>query len=76
MGKYSQLRKITKVFSEYGIVLTGPRKHDHFLVDLQMDKIFLNGLIYELEYALNIELEDHKVINVDAPSNLIALLLD
>ncbi|WP_339864891.1 acyl carrier protein [uncultured Algoriphagus sp.] len=76
MGKYSQLRKITKVFSEYGIVLTGQRKHDHFLLDLQMDKIFLNGLIYELEYALNIELEDHKVINVDAPSNLIALLLD
>jgi acyl carrier protein len=41
-----------------------------------MDKIFLNGLIYELEYALNIELEDYKVINVDAPSQLIALLLD
>lgn len=76
MGKYSQLRKITQVFSEYGIVLTGVRKHDHFLFDLRMDKIFLNGLIYELEYALNIELDDHKVMNVDAPSQLIALLLD
>tara|TARA_R110002020_G_scaffold474444_1_gene705769 strand:- start:280 stop:510 length:231 start_codon:yes stop_codon:yes gene_type:complete len=76
MGKYSQLRKITQVFSEYGIVLTGQRKHDHFLFDLQMDKIFLNGLIYELEYALNIELEDHKIIDVNAPSQLIALLLD
>ncbi|RAI91514.1 acyl carrier protein [Algoriphagus yeomjeoni] len=76
MGKYSQLRKITQVFSEYGIVLTGQRKHDHFLFDLRMDKIFLNGLIYELEYALNIELEDKKVINIDAPSQLIALLLD
>ena len=76
MGKYSQLRKITQVFSEYGIVLTGVRKHDHFLFDLRMDKIFLNGRIYELEYALNIELDDHKVMNVDAPSQLIALLLD
>ncbi|MCE7056072.1 acyl carrier protein [Algoriphagus sp. AGSA1] len=76
MGKYSQLRKITQVFGEYGIVLTGVRKHDHFIYDLQMDKIFLNGLIFELEYALNKELEDHKVFQVNAPSQLIALLLD
>ncbi len=76
MGKYSQLRKITQVFGEYGIVLTGARKHDHFIYDLQMDKIFLNGLIFELEYALNKELEDHKVFQVNAPSQLIALLLD
>lgn len=76
MGKYSQLRKITQVFSGYGIVLTGNRKHDHFIFDLRMDKIFLNGLIYELEYALDKELEDHKIIGVDAPSQLIALLLD
>lgn len=76
MGKYSQLRKITQVFGEYGIVLTGPRKHDHFIFDLRMDKVFLNGLIYELEYALDKELEDHKVISVDAPSQLIAMLLD
>ncbi|WP_339879438.1 acyl carrier protein [uncultured Algoriphagus sp.] len=76
MGKYSQLRKITQVFSEYGIVLTGARKHDHFIFDLRMDKISLNWLIFELEYALNIELDDHKVMNVDAPSQLIALLLD
>ncbi|REG94578.1 acyl carrier protein [Algoriphagus antarcticus] len=76
MGKYSQLRKITQVFNEYGIVLTGARKHDHFIFDLRMDKIFLNGLIFELEYALEKELEDHKVIAVDAPSQLIAMLID
>ncbi|WP_439487401.1 acyl carrier protein [Algoriphagus sp.] len=76
MGKYSQLRKITQVFGEYGIVLTGARKHDHFIYDLRMDKIFLDGLIFELEYALNKELEDHKVYQVSAPSQLIALLLD
>ncbi|MEB2785651.1 acyl carrier protein [Algoriphagus persicinus] len=76
MGKYSQLRKITQVFNEYGIVLTGARKHDHFIFDLRMDKIFLNGLIFELEYALNKELDDHKIIQVNAPSQLIALLLD
>ncbi|WP_192350131.1 acyl carrier protein [Algoriphagus sp. Y33] len=76
MGKYSQLRKITQIFGEYGIVLTGARKHDHFIFDLRMDKIFLNGLIFELEYALNKELEDHKVFQIDAPSQLIALLLD
>ncbi|WPR77163.1 acyl carrier protein [Algoriphagus sp. NG3] len=76
MGKYSQLRKITQVFGEYGIVLTGARKHDHFIFDLRMDKIFLNGLIFELEYALNKELEDHKVFQVNAPSQLIAFLLD
>lgn len=76
MKKYSQLRKITQVFSEYGIVLTGARKHDHFIFDLRMDKIFLNGLIYELEYALDKELEDHKIMGVNAPAQLIALLLD
>jgi len=76
MRNYQQLRKITDVFRGYGIALTGKRKYDHFILDLQMDKIFVQGLVFELEYALEKEIEDHKLHLVEAPAELIALLLD
>lgn len=75
MKNYSELRKISKVFQQYGIDLTGKRKFASFERDLQMDKVFVNGLIYELEYELSKVLEDEKVANVQAPAQVIELLI-
>ena len=47
----------------------------NFYCDLRMDKIFVSGLIFELEYELNKELEDDKVARIQTPSELIDTLL-
>ena len=40
-----------------------------------MDKIFVAGLIFELEYELKRELEEEKVAHIQTPSELINTLL-
>ena len=75
MKNYSDLRKISKVFHQYGIDLTGKRKFASFTQDLHMDKVFVNGLIFELEYELHKELEDEKVAQIQAPAQAIELLM-
>ena len=75
MKYVKELRKISKVFQQYGIQLTGKRKFASFEGDLKMDKIFVNGLIYELEFELRKELDDEKVSGIQAPAQVIELLI-
>ena len=75
MNNIANLRKISKVFHQYGIDLTGKGKYASFEGDLQMDKVFVSGLIFELEYELRKELEDEKVAHVQAPAQIIELLM-
>ncbi len=63
------------MFRQYGIDITGKRKYDLFDRDLRMDRVFVSGLIFELEYELHKELEDEKVAGIQAPAQLIALLI-
>lgn len=76
MKNYNEYKKISKVFQQYGIVLTGKRKYDRFEQDLKMDKVFISGLIFDLEYELHKEIEDDKVKMVQAPVQLIELLMN
>lgn len=76
MKGYRKLRKISRVFQDYGIVLTGKRKYDRFDLDLKMDKVFVMGLIFELEYQLKKQLSDDKVEEVQAPAQIIEMLMN
>ncbi len=76
MKTYKELRKISRVFQDYGIVLTGKRKYDRFDRDLKMDKVFVMGLIFELEYQLKRQIADDKVDGVQAPVQLIEMLMN
>lgn len=69
------MKKAIGVFRTYGIPLTGKRKSANFYKELQMDKIFVDGLIFELEYELKRELEDETVSRIETPSELIEHLL-
>lgn len=69
------MRKAIGVFRSYGIPLTGKKKSANFYNDLRMDKIFVSGLIFELEYELKKELEDDKIARIQTPSELISSLL-
>ncbi|EPR65736.1 hypothetical protein [Cyclobacterium qasimii] len=75
MNNIAAMRKAIEIFQSYGIPLTGKQKAANFYCDLRMDKIFVSGLIFELEYELNKELEDDKVAHIQTPSELIDTLL-
>lgn len=76
MKGYKELRKISRVFQDYGIVLTGKRKYDEFDRDLKMDKVFVKGLIFELEYQLKTQLSDDKLDEIQAPAQVIEMLMN
>lgn len=46
-------KNLSKVFESYGINLKGRQGKLHLKNDLHMDEVFINGLIFELEYASN-----------------------
>lgn len=45
------IKKLSKVFESYGIRLGGKQGELHLKNDLHMDEVFINGLIFELEFA-------------------------
>jgi acyl carrier protein len=73
--QFTTLKKAVEVFHTYGITLAGARKNDHFITNLNMDPIFINGLIFELEYQLQVFIQEEKICNVKTPKELITLLL-
>ena len=75
MNNITAMRKAIEIFQSYGIPLTGKKKAANFYYDLRMDKIFVSGLIFELEYELKKELADDKIARIQTPSELIDTLL-
>lgn len=45
------VKKLLGVFESYGIGLNGKERNLHLKNDLHMDEVFINGLIFELEYV-------------------------
>ncbi len=72
---YTTLKKAVEVFHSYGITLSGARKNDHFVQNLNMDPVFINGLIFELELQLQRFIQEENVAQVKTPRELIELLL-
>jgi hypothetical protein len=72
---FTQLKKAIEVFHSYGISLTGQRKNDHFVQQLNMDPIFINGLIFELEYNLQVCIQDEMLGKACTPKEVILMLL-
>lgn len=75
VSRISIIKKIIRVFRKYGIVIIGKRKFDDFYNDLHMDKIFVNGLIFEVEYALRKEISDENFSSVSTPLALVNAFL-
>lgn len=75
--KINQIRKIRqliRLFESYGIQLTGRKKFNHFNEQLQMDQIFVNGLIFEVECLLQKEI-DCNWNELNSPSDVIKQVL-
>lgn len=74
--RFTLLKKAVEVFHSYGITLIGHHKNADFIHQLQMDPVFINGLIFELEYQLQIIFQDEKLGTVNTPKDLIVLLFN
>lgn len=72
----SKIKKAIEVFNTYGITLTGQRKNDHFVKQLNMDPVFVNGLIFELEFNLHVFIQEEKLKGACTPRQLITLLME
>ncbi len=70
------LKKAVEVFHSYGIDLTGQRKNAHLIQQLHMDPIFINGLIFELEFQLQVIIQEEKLSKASTPREIIELLLE
>lgn len=75
MNKFTNMKKAIGVFRSYGIPLSGKNKSANFYNELNMDKVFVDGLIFELEYELNKILEEEKIGRLETPSELLQELL-
>ncbi len=75
MKNIKELKKAISVFKAYGIPLTGRKKQANFYRELQMDWVFVNGLIFELELEFNKEIQEEKVREIQTPSEVIGHLL-
>jgi hypothetical protein len=71
---FSQLKKVVEVFHSYGISLAGQRKNDHIIQQLNRDPVFVNGLIFELEYNLQVFLEMELLGKACTPKEVIKVL--
>ncbi len=75
MKNIADFKKIIQVFQHYGISLTGKRKSVNFYQGLHMEKTFVHGLIFELEYELKRDLTDEMANTVETPQQLIGHLV-
>lgn len=75
MKNFEKKKKAIEVFQTYGIALTGKKKTADFFQELNMDKVFVDGLIYELELKLQREIESEKITALRNPSMVLEELL-
>jgi len=75
MKNFRSFKKIINVFNIYGISLTGSRKYVNLYLDLHMERVFVMGLIFELELASKKQLSDSEAKEVQTPAQIISKLI-
>lgn len=75
MNNFNLLKKLAHVFHQYGINLAGKKKFDDLYEVHKMDRVFVLGLIYELELVALKNIDDKDAYVVKAPVQIIKLLI-
>lgn len=76
MTDYAKLKSMVKVFKNYGIDRPSRVREAGFEKDLGFDKVFVGGLIYDVEEALEIILDQDEVDRIENPNDLISFMMD
>lgn len=76
MTEYSKIKNMVRVFKTYGINYPSKVREAEFEKDLGFDKAFVGGLIYDVEEALQVFLNQEEVDRIQNPKDLISYMLD
>ncbi|WP_215225246.1 hypothetical protein [Echinicola shivajiensis] len=74
-NNYSKLKTIIQVMGKYGIAPISKQKQSYFMEDMGFDRVFLDGLIYDVEDALKVELQEEVAQSFRSPVELIDHML-
>lgn len=66
---------MVKVFKTYGIDEPSKVRDAGFEKDLGFDKVFVGGLIFDVEEALHVSLNQEEVDRIENPKDLIQYML-
>ena len=75
MSNYVKIKSMIKAFQNYGIYQPSKVKEADFVKDLGFDKAFVNGLIYDVEEALHVSLNESEVEQLQSPKDVIEYML-
>ncbi|AWW31096.1 hypothetical protein DN752_13710 [Echinicola strongylocentroti] len=70
-NNYTKLKTIIEVMEKYGITPISKVKGADFVKDMGFDQIYLNGLIFDVEDALHLELSEEMAHSLRSPEELI-----
>ncbi|MBD3631284.1 hypothetical protein [Cyclobacterium sp.] len=75
MKDYSKIKSIVKVFKRYGIEEPSKVREALFEKDLNFDKEFVGGLIFDVEEALSLSLNQDEVDLLQNPNDVFKYML-
>ncbi|OOG68602.1 hypothetical protein [Algoriphagus sp. A40] len=70
-GIIKKSKIMISVFREFGIPITGTKKFRQFYSDIPVDKIYVEGILFELECRLGVTLEDSVNEQIHSPLDVI-----
>ena len=75
MSDYSKIKSMVKVFKSYGIEYPSKVKKAAFEKELGFDRIFVGGLIFDMEEAIQVYLDQEEVDLIKNPLDIMHYML-
>lgn len=72
----NQYRIIIDVFRSFGILVAGQRKHKKFFLEIQINQLYVQALLFELELRLGIYLDGETIDGFCCPQAIISALCE
>ncbi len=74
-NKYAKIKTMVSVFDQYGIAPVSKLKKKNFVNDLGFDKVYVEGLFYDVERAMHVDLEANEIELLQTPNDLMNFIL-
>lgn len=70
-SSFGKSRILVDVFNEFGIPITGSKKEKYFYSQIQVDRFYVEGILFELESRLGVLLEEEENVRIQSPLDVI-----
>lgn len=75
MSDYSKIKSMVRVFKSYGIEYPSKVKEAGFENELGFDRIFVGGLIFDMEEAIQVYLNQEEADLIESPLDVMQQML-